>query len=136
MKDVEKLIKFCSKLGDIFEYPYFFNWSPPTNHRDNTSDGEIRELGYAIFRIGMYPPPKDIIIDGQEYSDGHQSPIEKQVFFGQVNRILDFTFFNHFLFPDIMTFSDYKIKSFDDLKKYKDELKQLFNEYLTSNTII
>lgn len=135
MKDVEILMKFCSKVSDIFnDDRIYFNWSPPTNHRDNSPEGEVRDFGYAIFRIGMYPSePRIETIDGVEWENGYLSPIEKQLFFGQVCRITDFTPFNHLLFPDIRIFADYPIKSFEDLKKYKDELKKKITEFLLKN---
>lgn len=136
MENIEKMMKFCSKLGDIFEYPYFFNWSAPTNHRDNTNNGEICDVSYVIFRVGMYPPPKIEIIDGVEYENGIQSPIEKQLFFGSVNRITDFTPFIRLMIKgDCLPplFTDYPIKNFDDLEKHKEQLKVLIYEFLNRN---
>lgn len=131
MKNIETMMKFCSKISDIFGYPYFFNWSPPTNHRDNKPDGEIEDVSYVIFRVGMYPQPKIEMIDGVEYENGHQSPIEKQLFFGQVIRIIDFTPFNNLLI-DISGINrdEYPIKFFDDLEKYKEELKVKISKFL------
>ena len=49
--NIEKMMKWCSKMSDIFQHPYFLNWSPPTNHRDNTTDGEIEDVEYVIVRV-------------------------------------------------------------------------------------
>jgi hypothetical protein len=132
MKNVEKMMKFCSKLGEVFEYPYYFNWSAPTNHRDNSADGEITDVNYVIFRVGMYPPPKIEIVDGVEYENGHQSPIEQQLFFAQTCRITDFTPFIHLMFKDEdkPLFADYPIKNFEDLENHKEQLKILISDFL------
>ena len=45
--DIEQLMKYCSQLGDIFGYPYYFNWSTSTNHRDYSPVGEVADIGYA-----------------------------------------------------------------------------------------
>lgn len=125
MKNIEKMMKFCSELGKVFGYPYFFNWSPPTNHRDNTEDGKIEDVTYSIFRVGMYPPAKIENINGVDYENSHQPPIEKQLFFGQVSRIIDFTPFN------LLMEQDKLINSFEDLEKHKEELKVLIKKFIT-----
>ena len=119
MKNIKTMIKFCSKLGDIFEHPYYFNWSTSTNHRDDSPDGEIRDISHAIFRFGLYVP-KETIINGKVY-DGRNKPIEKSIFFGQVDKILKFTPFNILLIDDISTITrdEYPIKSFEDLELHK-----------------
>lgn len=132
MKNIEIMMKFCSKLGEIFDYPYFFNWSPPTNHRDRTPDGEIQDTSYVMFRLGMYPPPKIEMIEGVEYENSHQPPIEKQLFFGQVSSITRFTPFILMMFKgdDTPLYEDYPIKSFEDLEQHKEELKILITNFL------
>jgi hypothetical protein len=132
MENIEKMMKFCSKLGEVFEYPYFFNWSVPTNHRDCSADGEITDINYVIFRVGMYPPPKIEIENGVEYINGHQAPIEKQLFYASTSRITDFTPFIHLMFEgkDTPKFDDYPIKNFEDLEKHKEQLKIHISDFL------
>lgn len=130
MKNIEKMMKFCSKINNIFGYPYFFNWSAPNNHGDNTPEGEIQDVSYVIFRAGIYPGPTPEIIDGVEYIHSSGVPIEKQLIFGQVSRILDFTIFNNLLTDGNEMRSDYTIKSFDDLEQNKEVLKEKLSKYL------
>jgi hypothetical protein len=45
MKNIETMMKFCSKASNVFNKDrIYFNWSPPTNHRDNTPDGQIEDV--------------------------------------------------------------------------------------------
>ena len=130
MENIEKMMKFCSKLSEVFEHPYYFNWSAPTNHRDDSPDGEIRDISYCILRVGLYVP-EVTIINEVEY-DGRSKPIEKQIFFGQVVRMLDFTPLNMLLTDDNLdlTRDEYPIKTFEDLELYKEKLKIKINEYI------
>lgn len=132
MKNIEKMMKFCSTLNEVFKYPYFFNWSTPTNHYDDTPEGEIRDVNYVIFRVGMYPPLKEEVIDGVVYEmGGQQFPIEKQLFFGQTCRITDFTPFNELLINQEKKYdSENIIKSFQDLEKNKEKLKTIITKFL------
>ena len=118
MENIVKMMKFCSKMNEIIDYPFFFNWSAPTNHRDNTPDGEINDVSYVILRLGIYP---------HESSD---TMVEKTLFFGHVNRIVDFTPFNMMLLygqTDVNR-DDYPIKSFEDVEKHKEALIIAFTE--------
>lgn len=136
MKNIEKMMKFCSKLGEVFEYPYYFNWSAPTNHRDNSAYGEITDVNYVIFRVGMYPPTKIEIVDGVEYENSHQSPIEQQLFFSRINRITDFTPFIHLLVKyGKHSFVDTHIKNFEDLDNHKDELKIIISDLFKNKCV-
>jgi hypothetical protein len=53
-------MKFCSKLREIIPYPYYFNWSTATNHHDDSPKSEIRDIHYAIFRVGKYNTPMPV----------------------------------------------------------------------------
>jgi len=137
MKNIEKMMKFCSEVSEIIGNPFFFNWSPPTNHRDNTPDGDIEDVSYVMLRLGMYPPMEIEVIDGIEYEIGCQEPIEKMLFFGHVNRITDFIPFNMLLLKDETDVKvvDYPIKSFEDLDAHKDKLIELFTESILKPTV-
>lgn len=117
VSDIEQIMKFCSELTSIFGYPYYFNWSAPTNHRDVTRDGEIADIGYAIFRCGVYPQHEIV---------GCFSPVEKQIMFGPVPLIV-----NNFT-PMTIMLGDrgIKITSMDDVKLHLDLLKEEIDKYL------
>jgi hypothetical protein len=110
MKNIESITKFCSTLNDIFGYPFFFNWSFPTNHRDNNIEGVIGDAHYVIFRAGI----------SQEMS----FPIEKQLWFAQVSKITSFC-----IFP-----KKYNITNFEEIIAQKEELKDWLLSYLTTNS--
>lgn len=77
--NIEKIIKYCSSLTKIFKYPYFFNWSAPTNHVDNSPKGQFKDVSYVTFRIGKYIT----------CPDGMSGPKEQQLVFGLVSQIVD-----------------------------------------------
>ncbi len=107
--NMDKMFKLCSDLSNIFPHPYYFNWSPPTNWRAEQDD-----VTYAIIRIGKYIP-KEHIENGIEYL-GRSEPVEKQLYFGPVQSILQFDFFEN-----ISSLED-AIEHKDDIIKYIDSL--------------
>lgn len=133
MKNIEKITKFCASVTYALGYPYFVNWSFPTNHNDASPDGEIQDATYVMFRVGRYPETKIEIIDGLEYENSHQEPVEKMLFFGSINRVVDYTPFllliqgkDH----ELPAYDDYPIKSIDDFKAYQDIIKQNIDRFL------
>ena len=114
---VEKIMKYCSELTQIFGYPYFFNWSASTNHRDIKPIGEISDVDYVIFRCGVYPQ-HDIV--------GRFSPVEKQLMFGSVNLIVN----NHTPMRILASAHSINIESMDDVKYYIHMLKSEIDNYL------
>jgi hypothetical protein len=76
--DIELIMKYCSKLNKLFGWPYFFNWSTSTNHTDESPDGEIRDISYAVFRVGKY----------EEDPNHGNLPVEKQIIFGPIRLIV------------------------------------------------
>jgi uncharacterized protein YdcH (DUF465 family) len=78
ISNIERLMKYCSRLGEIFGYPYYFNWSTSTNHRDHTETGLIQDIKYAIIRVGKYP-----------LENAYISPVENSVIHGPVNLIIN-----------------------------------------------
>jgi hypothetical protein len=119
ISDIEKMMKYCSKLSDIFGYPYYFNWSPPTNHRDDNPDGEIADISYAMFRCGKYA----------EHPNVRSAPAERQIMFGPVNMIVN----NHR--PMRIMVNDagkntIEINSFEDIENNIDAIKKNIDEYL------
>ncbi len=79
---VEISMKFCSQLGELFKHPYFFNWSAPTNHRDDSKTGSFEDVYYVIFRVGKYTTQS---IEERSF------PQEKQIYFGPVFRLKEKT---------------------------------------------
>lgn len=128
MKNIESIMKFCSRLNDIFEYPYYFNWSAPTNHKDDSPEGEIRDVNYVIFRVGKYQNKQTKYINDVYIETDRNPPIEKQLFFGRVNLITKFIPFEFLL--NEQDNSNIKINSFDELIQYKEELKIIFDKLL------
>lgn len=112
---IELIMKYCSKLSDIIGYPYYFNWSTATNHRDNTPDGELSDICYAMIRCGVYP---------QHSSVSRFSPVEKQILFGPVNLIIH----NHT--PLNILTSDIKINTWEDVESNIHVIKGSIDRYL------
>jgi len=117
IENIENITKFCSKLSKIFRHPYFFNWSFPTNHRDYSPEGSMIDSTYFVFRVGVYKGA---------------SVTEKQLIFGPIFTITDFTIFNSILLenPNTLKRDEFPIKTFEDIEKYKDQLKKSFDDYL------
>lgn len=132
MKNIEKIMKFCSKLNDIFEYPYYFNWSAPTNHKDDSPYGELKDLTYVIFRVGKYHPTQIISTNNRNLETDRICPTENQLFFGQISLITSFKPFEFLLNEEYN--SDIKINNFDELILYKDKLKNIFDKLLVNKT--
>ena len=122
--NIEKLMKYCSELGSIIGYPYFFNWSTATNHRDTTPDGKMVDITYAMFRVGKY----DKLIDVPEgYTTDRRMPVEKTIIFGPVYTIVD-----KFMGLTLLTKDKgVVITSFDDVKSNADVIRKCIDEYIT-----
>ena len=129
MKNIEKINKFCSELNKIFDYPYFFNWSFPTNYIDHSDDGFIEDSTYFILRVGKYYKPEDKIINGVPY-EMRSNMVEIQLFFGSCDMITKFVPFN-ILFDDGLDVRH--INSFDDIIKNKEYIETKLNELLNKN---
>lgn len=112
---IEQMMKWCSKAGDIFSYPYFFNWSPPTNHRDNTPEGEIQDVDYVILRVGKYISQE--YVEGDIVSEGRKLPVEIQIWFGLVDSVLRFLPLSY-----LIDETGNKIKTWVDVVGNRDEL--------------
>ena len=108
---IEKIMKYCSALTKIFKYPYFFNWSTPTNHVDNSPTGQFKDVSYVTFRIGKY-----ITSD-----DGMSGPKEQQLVFGLVSQIVN----RHIPFNVLLGTSNV-INTLEDIEnnKYEKEIKE------------
>lgn len=115
---LELLTKYCSRLCDILGYPYFFNWSFPTNHRDGTEDGEILDTTYAIFRVGKYPQHPLV--------QGYVGPVEKQTVFGLSHTIAE----QHRGPVCFVEDHGIELKSLEDVEKYADLIKSGIDSYL------
>ena len=115
ISDIEKMMKYCSKLSDIFGYPYYFNWSTPTNYTDNNPGGTFADTSYAVFRCGKYA----------EYPNVRSAPAERQIMFGPVNLIVN----NHRPMC-IMLDNKIEINSFEDIENNINEIKKSIDEYL------
>lgn len=114
---IELMMKYCSKLGDMLGYPYYFNWSAPTNHRDTKSDGETSDIGYASIRCGVYP---------QHPTVGRLLPVEKEIMFGPVNLIVQ----NHTPLNILVSIHDTKIETWNDVEANIDVIKTEIDRYL------
>ena len=122
VSDIEQLMKYCSRLGDIFGYPYYFNWSTSTNHRDYSPVGEVADIGYATFRVGKYPQHPEV----QRFS-----PVEKTTVFAPVRMIVD----NH---TGLWSFAEEKGITLDSLESITanlDTLKAQIDDYLMDGII-
>ena len=100
--NIDKLFELCSDLSDIIPYPYFFNWSPPTNWRHKEND-----ISYAIIRVGKYIPTEYVENDVEYF--GRNTPIEKPLYFGPVHSIFQFRFFEN-------------VSTLDEIRQHKDEI--------------
>ena len=120
--DIEQLMKYCSQLGDIFGYPYYFNWSTSTNHRDNSPVGEVADIGYATFRVGKYPQHPEV----QRFS-----PVEKTTVFAPVPMIVN----NHTGLWSFAEEKGIKLDSLESVTENLDILKSQIDEYLKDDII-
>lgn len=119
---IELMMKYCSKLGNMLGYPYYFNWSAPTNHRDTKPDGETSDIGYASIRCGVYP---------QHPTVGRLQPVEKEIMFGPVNLIVN----NHTALNILISIHDNKVETWNDIETNIDILKIEIDRYLRDQVI-
>ena len=113
---VERIMKFCSSLNKIFRYPYFFNWSTPTNYFDNSPKGSYKDISYVIFRVGKYM---------EKDREQRSLPTEKQIYFGPI-----FKFNNDEPLKTLAFLFNVENESLDSLKeKIDDFLEKEWNEY-------
>jgi hypothetical protein len=120
--NIELIMKFCSKLHEIIRYPYFFNWSTATNHYVDSPDGELHDVGYAIFRVGKYdklrPVPEGYVTDSK-------IPSEKMIVFGPIASIVNFLGIN------VLTREHgVEIKSWEDVEVNKELIMKCIDEYI------
>lgn len=122
VSDIELIMKYCSELGSLFGYPYFFNWSTSTNHSDNSPSGELCDISYAIFRVGKYPQHPEV----QRFS-----PVEKQSVHGPVRLIVG----GHIGLRSFAQEKGITIDSLEDIQNNIIVLKQQIDEYLKDEII-
>jgi hypothetical protein len=122
ISDIEQIMKYCSRLGDIFGYPYYFNWSTSTNHQDNSPDGEVVDIGYATFRVGKYPQHPEV----QRFM-----PVEKTTVFTHVHMIVD----NHAGLQSLVEEKGINLDSLDSIIENLDLLKAQIDDYLKDDII-
>lgn len=125
VSNVESIIKFCSKLGSIIQYPYYFNWSTATNHYDDSIAGSLSDIGYAVFRVGKY---NKLVTVPENYSTDRRIPVEKQTVFGPITSIVDFLGIN------ILTrVKGVEIKSWEDVEYNKEFIMKCIDDYISEN---
>ena len=128
VSNIEKIMKYCSKLGDIIKYPYFFNWSTSTNHRDLSPEGFLTDTYYFLFRAGRYPQHPEVSMI---------CPVEMILLHAPVDIILRHTAFQSFM-DDIGPFGENKgiiLKSFEDIETHKDLIKSGIDKCLKADII-
>jgi hypothetical protein len=128
MKNIERITKHCSKLTQIFKYPYFFNWSFPTNHFEDSDDGNMADCQYVIFRVGRYFGKNWTDEDGIEMTSSGGVIIEKSLGFASCNKII-----NEFLFLNMLLSKDLNhrpIHGYSDVEIFLPELKDEITKYL------
>ena len=107
MKNVISITKLCNDLNKIFkEDNLFFNWSMPNNYYYK----ENEDLSYLILRVAKY--------EGYSSANEWSNVSQRQIFFGHINRVLDFTVLN-----DLFSKKDnITIKTLDDVDHFKDSI--------------
>jgi hypothetical protein len=125
ISNIELLMKFCSKLHLIIGYPYYFNWSTATNYYDESVDGELHDIGYAMFRVGKYDKleevPDGVVTD-------RRIPVDKQTVFGPIPSIVKFLGINL-----LTRHKGVEIKSWEDVETHKELIMKCIDEYIAKD---
>ncbi len=120
ISNIEKMMKYCSKLGKLFGHPYFFNWSPATNHVDESPEGAIHDVCYVKFRVGKHPEHPVV---------SRMYPVEQDTVFCLVDRVLEGLGLEVLL-------DGIKLKSMEDVKNNLEAIKSAIDAYLYKQEII
>lgn len=122
VSNIEAIMNYCSELGRIFGYPYFFNWSVPTNRREDSTAGEVSDVDYVIFRVGKYPQHPEV---------SRFSPVEKVTVFSQVRMIVE----NHVGLQSFAEEKGLKLASLDSICDNLGTLKAQIDDFLGEDLI-
>jgi hypothetical protein len=128
VKNIKLMIKFCSKLTLEFGYPYFFNFTLPTNYYTDPRKRSIADTTYFSFNVGRYEPKE---CSEEVWVNTRSKPITKQVVFASSLAITKrFCAFNILLEAPCGSYDEKPIQSFKDIIKNKEAIMSAIDNYI------
>jgi hypothetical protein len=122
ISNIEKITKYCGKLRAIFNYPYFFHWTFPTNFIDDSISGKMEDSVYFCFHVGRYPTLPEVV--------GQAIPVSKEIIFAPCDTIVENGRWVSYLMEKID--SNFSLK---DITNKKKKIKKNIDDYLQKELI-